>query len=173
MSAKWFEEYRGLSQQTRFISQLSAFLIALFALLSCITILNATYHNPSVWKNLGNRILIAVISHSFIVVIFATRFVLLFFNSRKTFLLSQIAWVVCIITIFGYFTATRFFFYGSYFSPEYNNPMNSTSISFDESTDSKLFLYASNSLVNLLSVYFFISPVRRFITFWRAGFESK
>ena len=110
MSAKWFEEYRGLSQQTRFISQLSAFLIALFALLSCITILNATYHNPSVWKNLGNRILIAVISHSFIVVIFATRFVLLFFNSRKTFLLSQIAWVSLYNNDFWIFYSNKILF---------------------------------------------------------------
>ncbi len=47
MFAKWLEEYRKLSRETRFISQLAAFLISVFSFLSLYDIVRFFNMNPS------------------------------------------------------------------------------------------------------------------------------
>lgn len=94
MVAKWFEEYQKLSRKTRFISQLAAFLISVFSLLSIYDIARIVmYHEPQFLKGLTETELfefwISMIFQILIFTIFVLRFSLLFFKSSKSFWLSQ------------------------------------------------------------------------------------
>ena len=91
MLAKWFEEYQKLSKKTRFVSQLAAFLISVFVILSLYDIAHFFYVNPSNTDRFFEiRLLItSVIFQSVIFIVFALRFALFFFLSKKTLFLSN------------------------------------------------------------------------------------
>lgn len=48
MFGKWFEEYRKLSSQSRFISQLAMFFISIFTILGFYDIARVLHFNPTV-----------------------------------------------------------------------------------------------------------------------------
>lgn len=133
MSAKRIEEYEKLSQETRFLSQLSAFLISIFSLLSLYEIIRGIYfeffyletpqdfeHFKSFLEESG--IVYAVIFQLSIASIFAFRFALHFFKSRRVFWLNQITWLIGFIILVSYWLALKppdniFGLYSTYPSP--------------------------------------------------------
>ena len=93
MNSKWLEEYQRISLKTQFLSKLGTFLVFLFAFLSCWKIFDALYHlsdSNLLWKN----ILISITFHLIIGIIFGVRFVLLFFSSKRSFLIGQLFWLI-------------------------------------------------------------------------------
>src|SRR5688572_10310365 len=101
MFGKWFEEYQKLSQKTRFISQLGAFLIALSALSSLFDIACYLPYNETGFFEIYT-LPIAVIFQTIVLIIFALRFILLFFKSDKTFNISQFLWLFGFIILVIY-----------------------------------------------------------------------
>lgn len=92
MFGKWFEEYQKLSQKTRFISQSGAFLVALSAILSLYDIVYFLHiYNYLSAKGFSEfpGLFTSVIFQISVLTVFASRFVLLFFKSEKTFNISQ------------------------------------------------------------------------------------
>ncbi len=86
MFGKWFEEYQKLSQKTRFISQLGAFLIALFAMLSLYDWLQIYISYPNIvneYRLMSDVFIKSLIFQVLIGLIFFARFVLLFSKSDK------------------------------------------------------------------------------------------
>ena len=168
MFAKWFEKYQKLSQQTRFISQLGTFLVAIFALLSCWKMSMALSQAPDFLNENWNEVLIAITFHLLTATLFTARFISLFFKSKKSFQIGQIFWLVCLLTVFGYYTATKITIYGSFFQSKSN-------ITFGFSTNSPydFLLYADGSFACFALIYSIFSPVRQLITAIVAFIKSK
>ena len=166
MFAKWLEEYRKLSQKTRFVSKLGTFLVSLFAFLSCWRLLDAAYQNPIALDRLWNNILISVICHVLIGVIFVIRFGSLFFNTTRSFWVAQTFWLIGLSALFSFFTITRFTFYGGFFAPISN-------INFGMHDYEIFFLYTSYQFTFFGVFYFFASPVRQILTAIFAFIKSK
>ncbi|CAN5420006.1 hypothetical protein BH18ACI1_BH18ACI1_13920 [soil metagenome] len=158
MFAKWLEECQRLFQKTRFISQLAAFLISIVAIFSLSSIFRAVYYNQEYLINNWDKFLISVVFHILVSLFFATRFVLLFFNSKKSFWLSQLFWLMCIIILFAYSAVTKESIYGFFYTPPKSD------ISFGLDYYPQIFLHASDSFAILAFLYFFVSPIRQFIT---------
>ena len=165
MLAKWFDEYSKFFRKTKLISKLGTFSVALFAFLSCCQIFRAVSYDLNLLNNIWNKFIIAVIFHFIIGALFTARFTLLFFNSKKDYHLTQIFWLICILATFGYYTATQFAKYGSFFRPEVDT--------FGLDDYPTIFLYASNSFEGLLFVYFFAGLFRQIITFTVAVIKSR
>jgi hypothetical protein len=166
MFAKWLEEYRRLSRKTQFISQLGTFLVSLFAFLSCWSIFKAISYNPSAVNLLWNNILISITFHLVIGVFFTGRFVLLFFSSKRSLWFAQLFQVISLLSIAGFFLATRFILYGGLFRP-------SADIGFGTDCYPVFLLYASSSFEFFVFIYFFASPIRQIITAFIAFNKSK
>jgi hypothetical protein len=166
MFAKWLEEYERLSKATRFISKLGTFLVSLFAFLSCWQIFNALSYNPSAAGSLWNNILVSIIFHLIIGIIFAIKFALLFFNSKRIFWLAQMFWLTGLLSIIGFVAATRFTLYGSLFKP-------SSSIDFGMDNYPIFLLYTSYSFEFFVFLYLFASQIRQIITAVLAFIKSK
>jgi len=123
MFGKWFEEYQKLSQKTRFISQLGAFLIALSALFSLFDLAYRLYiYSSSLDFFEIYGLPTAVIFQTIVLTIFALRFILLFFKSEKTFNISQFLWLFGFLIIVIYWYISRpepgtFGFYSTFPDP--------------------------------------------------------
>jgi hypothetical protein len=166
MFAKWFEEYRRISVQMRFLSKLGTFTISLLSFLSCWSIFNALSYNPSALNALWNNIIISVIFHIIIGIVFGIRFALLFFNSKKAFWFAQLFWVFGLLSIVGFFIASRLKIYGSLFRP-------SSDIDFGTHNYPVFLLYAGYSFGFFVFIYFFLSPIHQIITSIIAFKKSK
>ena len=162
MFEKWFEQNRKL----RFLSQLAAFLITISAFMSFGNILKAINYNPSAVNYLWNQLVVSISFHIVIGLLFLIRFILLFFNSKRKFVISQVIWIICILAIFGFHIATRFAIYGGLFPPE-------SDISFGMDHYPIIFLYADYSFALLTFIYFFISPIRQAVTLIFTYFKAK
>ena len=163
MFEKWYESNRKL----RFLSQLSTFLITLFSILSFYDMLVAISYNKSALNSVKNNLVISGIFHIALGLLFASRFIVLFFNAKRFFVISQIVWSVCIFSIIAYHLTTRFTLYGAYF------PTSSISLGVDNYYPIVNFLYAGNGFGFLIFFYCFLSPARQVITLISAYFKSK
>lgn len=168
MFAKWLEEYQKLFQQTRFISQLGTFLVALFAFLSCWKLSVALSKVPNFLSENWNEVLLAISFHLLTAVVFSGRFISLFFKSKRSFWFGQVLWLVCLLTVLGYYMATNFAIYGNFFQ-------SSSKISFGLSGDLPydFWLYADGSFAFFTLIYLIFSPVRQLITAIVAFIKSK
>ena len=156
---KWLDEYQTISWEIALVSQLASFLIPLFALLSLYSLLKAGYNVPEYVESHQKIFLVAVFFHILAAVVFGARFVLLFFNSKKSFWLSQLIWIVGLITLFAWCAYTKDNLLGFFYvAPQPH------SLCFD-CDETNVFLYSSRSFEYLGSFYFFISPIRQFFTF--------
>ena len=153
MFEKWYE----LNQKWKFLSQFAMFFIAVFAMLSLGYLVRAVSFNQDSLLFQKNQILISGMFHLIIAVLFTFRFILLFFNTKKIFIISQIVWVICILILIAFHLFTRFALYGGLFPPE-------TKISFGMDNYPILFLYAENSFIVLMFIYVVVSPIRQFLT---------
>ena len=162
MFENWFKENRKL----KLLSQTATFLIALFSILSFVEILRAISYNPDALIFQKTKVITSCLFHIVIASSFAFRFVLLFFSSKKTFMISQIVWLICVLTLISFHIFTRFALYGGLFPPE-------SDISFGMDHYPILFLYAENSFIILIFFYIFASPIKQIITLIMAKFKSK
>lgn len=109
MLAKLFDEYQRLSEKAGFVSKLGAFLISIFTILSLYDIFYFLYFSPSGLKNFFeiHGLFSAVIFHALILMVFAARFVLLFFKTRKFFYFNQILWLIGLTLLAVYWFISR------------------------------------------------------------------
>lgn len=158
---KYLNEYQRIFLATRVVSQLSAFLISLFSLFSLCGVLYAGYLFPEYVKSHAEQFWISVLFHILTSFFFGSRFVLLFFNSKKTFRLSQLFWMLSLVTLFAWCAYTKDSFYGFFY--ESSQISHGSKITFSEFPSANL-VNASYSLDKLGSTYFFLSPIRQIFT---------
>jgi len=160
MLAKWFEEHQRLSRKTRFASQLAAFLISVFTILSLYDIAHFFYFNPSYSGRFFEIHLLfqSVIFQSVIFVIFGSRFVLSFFESKLAFTFGQILWAIALITLL-------IFWYISIPEP---SPFGIYSTRPDPN-----FKHTSLIFSSLAMLYLILSPFRQITTIIIAFIKSK
>lgn len=166
MSAKWVEEYKNFSQETRFVSQLGTFVVSMFAFLSCWGLFVALLNTPNFLNENWSEVLVSITFHLLTGVFFVVRFIWLFFNSKRSFWFGQTFWLICRLTIFAYYAATRFFLYGSFFQPK-------SYVSFGLQNSPINLLYADDSFAGFSWIYLFTSPIRQIITLIVALIKSK
>lgn len=149
MFAKWFEEYQKLSQKTLFISQLAMFLISIFTILGFYDIVRVLYLDSlNVFEIHG--LFSAIIFQLSILIIFATRFVLTFFDKEKYFWLNQILWLSSFSLLIIYW----------YISIPVPGPFEMYSTFGPE-----IFRHASRYFDSFGMWYLILSPTRRFVIF--------
>ena len=139
MLARWIENYRKFFYKTRFVSQLPAFLISIFSMFSLYQLIWSGYYNLHYVQANLNECLFAAAFHLFLFLTFSIRFVLLFFNSKNGFWLSQSFWL---ISFAG--TLTYCIISGSS-GTGHHAPVN--------------FLYVSSTLLALIAFYLVLSPI--------------
>jgi hypothetical protein len=162
MFAKRLEEYKINFLETRIVSQLVIFPISLVSLLSLYNLLKAGYQVPQYVESYRELFSISVIFHILVAFLFGARFILLFFNSKKNFWLSQLIWILCLMTLFSWCAYTKSSFYGFFY--ESSQISHSGKLTFSEAPITN-FSLVSYSLDKLGSTYFFLSPIRQFFTF--------
>ncbi len=160
MLAKWFEEYRKVSKETRLISQLAMFLFSIFTILSLYDIAHFFYFNPSALNRFFeiNLLFPAVIFQSVILIIFAARFVLLLFKSKKAFAFNQVFWLIGFTLLISYWCISR--------------PVPGPFVIYSTFGDS-IFRHASRIFDGLGMWYLILSPLHKIITIIVAIIKSK
>ena len=160
MLSKWIKEYRNLTEKWQFISKLSAFLISIFTFFSIYDVFQFLHQNP---KNAELQYIIeiglltAIIFQFSILVIFVSRFFLLFYKPKKIFWCSQGLWLFGLVFIVFYW-------------------INSISPKGDfgvYSTYSTIFAHASKSFDFFCMWYLILSPLRFLATFTTTLVKSK
>ena len=104
MFGKLLKEYQKKSRRTVFISQLGAFLVSIFALLSLYDLVefyNANYRHLRDFIEVYG-LLSAVFFQVSIMLIFGARFVLTFFKKEKIFWVNRILWLVGFSLLLSY-----------------------------------------------------------------------
>jgi hypothetical protein len=159
MFSNRFEKFKELSEKTRLISQLSAFFISIFSFLNLYDlagIFNAEFQNLKEFLEVEG-LKTAILFQAAILLVFAVRFVLLFFKTKKAFWLNQILWLIGLTLFISYFSISRVpenLNYGLY------------------STRPEVFRHASRSF-DFLGIWFLIlSPLRQFLTLVMAIIKS-
>ena len=153
MFAKWCKEYQRLSQKTRFLSQLAAFLVSIFSFLSLYELARFFYYEPQFLKGLmeneETQFWSSIIFQIAILMAFALRFSLLFFKTSKSFWLSQGLCFIGMILLASYWLVSRPpDDYYKFFPNEW-----------------VIFKHASQSLQLYGLYYLLLSPIRQLITF--------
>jgi hypothetical protein len=158
MLGKSIEEYQNISRKTRFISQLAAFLIAIFSAFSLYDLAGFFKKYPeelnSFIENTG--LLSSVAFQASISIVFAAKFVLLIFNTKKVFWLNQLLSVVglALFVSFWWWSKPADTGFGIY------------------STNVEYFRHASRGF-HLGLYYLFLSPLYHLFTVVVALFKSK
>lgn len=160
MFAKWFEEYRKLSEKTLIISKLGAFLVASFAGLSAYDITHFLYDNSSESHRLFEIHLLstAIVFQLLILFIFASRFVLLFINSKHVFIYRLLLLIVGLILLAVYF---------------YISVAEPSSFAVYTTVPDMPFRHASPLFGAVGIVYLILSPLRQIITIITAFIKSR
>lgn len=159
MLAKWFEEYQELSEKTSFISKLGTFSVAIFAVLSLYDIARFFYDNPSKSDRFFEIHLLstAVVFQLLILFIFASRFVLLFVNSKHASIYRLILLIAGLVLLAVYF---------------YLSIPESTGFGYSHELLS-LFRHASQLFSFIAFWYLILSPLRQIITMITAFVKSR
>ncbi len=150
MFGKWLDEYQKLSQKTRFISQLAAFLLSLFSLLSLYDIVKFFSNNPQALESFieESNLISSIIFQISIVIVFGVRFILTFVKKEKVFWINQTLWLIGFSLLAVYWYISRpvpgpFEMYST-FGPE-------------------LFRHTSQYFGAFGIYYLVLSPIQRFI----------
>lgn len=110
MFKKWIDEYKRVSEKTRFVSQLAAFIISLFSILSLYNLV--WWFKIEEFSSLSEFLNVyqmpsAIIFQVAIAIVFAARFSLFFFKSEKSFRFNQIFLVIGFILLGSYWFISR------------------------------------------------------------------
>lgn len=151
MFAKWFGEYQRLAKKLRFLSKLSAFLISLFAVLSLYNIAYFFYIDNYGFNKIFeiHNLFSAIIFQIVIFLIFALKFCLLFFESKRAFVLSQISWLTGIILLLSYWYFLR---------------LEPAAFGIYSTVPEPFFRHSSPVFSGLGMLYLILSPLRQIIT---------
>ncbi|MEP6903820.1 MAG: hypothetical protein ABJA66_19005, partial [Actinomycetota bacterium] len=92
---KWIDKYVETFRVTKFLTQLFSFCVALILLISFVqsVMLNHSFKgevSPQLWRDLTNELTLQM----FLALLFASRFLLLFFKKNIYFWLSQFLWLM-------------------------------------------------------------------------------
>jgi hypothetical protein len=160
MFAKWLEEYQSLYEKLGFLSKLSAFLVATFAILSLYSIAHFFYVESYGLRRLFeiHALFPAVIFQLMIFLVFALKFASSFFHSKKAFIFSRILWLAGLLLLISYWSISRpeplpFEVYSTYPDPS--------------------FRHSSPIFDGLARLYLILSPLRQIITIIIALIKSK
>lgn len=109
MLAKILTKYRRLSEKLGFLSQLSAFLISIFTILSLYDLTRFLYSEPQYLDSFreDSNFFFFVGFQITIFLVFISRFSLLFFKSSKAFGFNQLLWAFGVILLFSYWYSSR------------------------------------------------------------------
>jgi hypothetical protein len=159
MSSNWFEEFRKISEKMRLISQSAAFLISIFSFLSLCDLTRIYYAEFQSLKEFLEvaGLKSAILFQAAILLIFAARFVLLFFKTKRVFWLDRILWIIGLTLFISYFSISRVhedLNYGLY------------------STRPEVFRHAPRSFDFLGMWFLVLSPIRQFLTLIIAVIKS-
>lgn len=157
MFAKWLEEYRRLSEKSRFLSKLSAFFLSMFTLLSLLAWLNYSEFIIHLTPDEKAEYWLSIFFQLAVFIVFASRFVLLFFNTRKIFWFSQILSFLGLIILASYWLESR--------------PSDSYYKFFPD--EWVIFRYAFPTLEWFGLYYLILSPARKILTLILAILKSK
>jgi hypothetical protein len=106
---QWKENYVENFRQTKLLTQIFSFCVALILLISFVqsVIINYSFKgeiSPKVWHDVTNELTLQI----FVALLFASRFALLFFKKNIYFWLSQIVWMVTYLVILSQLHSTEF-----------------------------------------------------------------
>ena len=156
MFAKYFDEYKRLSEKLKFLSKLAVFLISMALLISFYR--SIEFYLSDRYSLVASEELEFLLYNLFqfvIFVVFASRFVLLFFKAKKVFWISQVLSIIGLILLSVYlFISIPSENFGMYPPPG-------------------VFNYASHELDIFGSFYLLLSPLKLFIISIIAFFKSK
>jgi hypothetical protein len=160
MFAKWFEEYQRYSERMRFLSKLSAFLVSLFAILSLYNIAYFFYIYNYGFNTLFeiHNLFPAAVFQFAIFLIFALKFALLFFKSKKAFIFDQILWLTGIILLLSYWYFLR---------------LEPRLFGIYSTVTEPFFRHSSPIFSSLAMLYLILSPLRQITTIIIAWIKSK
>jgi hypothetical protein len=153
MSGKWIEEYQRLSQEGWLLSQLAAFFLSIVSFLSLFELAQFFNENPGKLQDFVEeaRLIPSVIFQILILVIFASRFVLLFFRTTTTFWISHILGFAGLVLLGAYW----------YFS---QRPFSDIDFGIYSMVPLPIFNNASRWFDFIAIPYLLISPFKHFIT---------
>ena len=132
------------------MSKLATFLIANFALLNLYSITQAFNDGIFVLSDLKDNpeFLHSIIFQVLVLIIFAARFVILFFQTTKALWINQILWLLGFTILASYWFISR-----------------QTESSFEiYSTYTSIFIFASRSFDFFGMWYLILSPIRQIVT---------
>jgi hypothetical protein len=106
---QWSRRYAETFRQTRLLTQLFSFCVALILLMSFVQSVMINYSfkgevSARVWQNIINELTLQMC----VALLFASRFALLFFKEKIYFWLSQIVWLITYLLIFSQLHSTEF-----------------------------------------------------------------
>jgi hypothetical protein len=166
MFSKWNENYQRLFGESRFLSQLAIFGMVILSILNfyeLIRFINSEFFQPeytsetSGFNSFWAEERIFIIFQFVILIVFAFRFALSFFNSAKTFWINEFLCLIGFSVLISYWIASRpSKIYYEFFPNEL--------VTFRQTIP----LMGSYWLC-----YLFLSPIRRFIIFIIALTKSK
>ena len=149
MFAKRLDEYKSLLNKSQLISQIAVFIVSIFSLLSLYDLIRFFNENPHRLNEFieTSDLLTAIAFQISILMVFVSRFILLFFKTKNFFWISQILWLFGLTLLASYWLFSRpselpFKFYSTY---------------------TTYFLYASRSFDSIGVWYLFLSPLRQII----------
>lgn len=161
------ESYKQNLDKIRFLSKLSAFLIAVILLIEVSTNLYQ-FISWSKLDNVNENLFKFKIAHAFLIpitIIFIVRFFLLWFKSSKFIWFSLIAWLIGWLSIFIYYLVTQQMMFGSIFA--------SVEMHCADCIYSLLFLWASKPIAILLYLYLLLSPIHQILHLFISFFHRK
>lgn len=92
----WLKNYQSLFQKSRLLSQIASFVIAISIGLEIAGIPLAVSKTEIISTEWYQQLMLEVILMSGIVVLFGSRFFLLFSSKARLFWISQLIWLICI-----------------------------------------------------------------------------
>ena len=175
MFAKCLEKYEILSGKWHIVSRLFAFLITLFSIFSLFSNLRAGYNVPEYVRTESLTFWTANAFHVLIIILFCSRFFLLFSKTKKSFWFENLFWFSSLITLYIWSVFTLGTYYGIFeeFFRTSSNHVSFCMYCRNGIFPNAIFVNTSNSLEVLYFLYFFFSPIKRIFTFISAFIRSR
>lgn len=159
MFGNWLGEYRKLSEKWRFVSKLAAFLISVALLFSFYQSIEFYFSDRySLVPSEEFEFLLYNLFQFAIFIVFASRFFLLFFKSKKTFWIAQSLSIIGLILISVYF---------------YISMPGENSFTFSDTHPFDLFIYSNRQFGFYGVSYLILSPLKLLVISIVAFFKSK
>lgn len=156
---KIIESYKQTLNNTRFLSKITSFLIAIFLFSEIFQSFYSYFFlaEKATKDEIWLHFLISTAIQLFLAAIFSIRFILLWSKNPKYIWFSQIVWLTSWLSILAYNLVTRKVLFGSFLGERQFSCMDC--MYFDT------FIYASTLLTIVLLAYLFLSPLKQILIF--------